>query len=74
MFLCSHTCAGAHIHTHTHTHTHTAKYGCQLEKCEDLVQFVIEDCEHLDFRGLMTIGRLGHVPEEHGPNPDFLVR
>ncbi len=39
----------------------------------DLVQYVMEECEHLDFKGLMTIGQLGHSYEEHGPNPDFLV-
>ena len=53
---------------------HTAKHGCIPVQCMNLIQYILEDCGHLDFRGFMTIGRLGHCYKEDGPNPDFLVR
>lgn len=37
-----------------------------------LSKFVIEECPHLKFLGLMTIGKFGYDASE-GPNPDFLV-
>ena len=54
-------------------HLHTAKHGCVPVQCMDLIQYILKDCDHLDFRGFMTIGRLGHRFKEDGPNPDFLV-
>lgn len=50
------------------------KLGCLPEALQELVQCVLEDCPHLEFSGLMTIGRLGHQHREHGPNPDYNVR
>jgi uncharacterized pyridoxal phosphate-containing UPF0001 family protein len=38
------------------------------------VQYVMEECHHLSFAGLMTIGRMNHQHQIHGPNPDFTVR
>ncbi len=43
------------------------------EESVDLVQYVMENCENLDFKGLMTIGQMGHSYDERGSNPDFLV-
>ena len=47
------------------------KHGCCPEECLELVQRISEDCKHLMFCGLMTIGR----PRQHhsGQNPDFQV-
>ena len=46
------------------------KHGCQPEESVELAHRITEDCKHLTFCGLMTIGRVRHLP---GPNPDFLV-
>ncbi|XP_064382917.1 pyridoxal phosphate homeostasis protein-like isoform X2 [Halichondria panicea] len=49
-----------------------SKHGCMPEESVDLVQYVMENCENLDFKGLMTIGQMGHSYDERGSNPDFL--
>lgn len=46
------------------------KHGCQPEECVTLARFIVTECPHLTFQGLMTVGRQGH-PLEEGPNPDF---
>lgn len=48
------------------------KHGCQPEECVTLARFIVTECPHLTFQGLMTVGRQGH-PLEEGPNPDFQV-
>ena len=44
-----------------------------VDGCLDLVEYIREECEHLHFAGLMTIGRMNHQHQIHGPNPDFTV-
>ena len=48
------------------------KSGMQPEKVVSLVDYIINKCPNLDFRGLMTIGSYSH-DYELGENPDFLV-
>lgn len=52
---------------------HAAKHGCVPEAAVDLARYVLKDCPHLEFCGLMTIGRIGHDSTHQGPNPDFAV-
>ena len=52
----------------------SGKHGVASEECLDLVQYVKEECDHLSFGGLMTIGRMNHQPDVNGPNPDFMVK
>ncbi len=49
------------------------KHGVASDGCLELVQYIMEDCHHLSIAGLMTIGRMNHQHEIHGPNPDFTV-
>ena len=49
------------------------KHGVPSDECMELVNYVKEDCAHLSFDGLMTIGRMNHHPGVSGPNPDFVV-
>ena len=49
------------------------KHGVPRDECLELVHYVKEDCAHLSFDGLMTIGRMNHHPDVSGPNPDFVV-
>lgn len=43
------------------------------EECLDLVKYIQNDCHHLSFAGLMTIGKMSHEPGLPTPNPDFIV-
>lgn len=47
------------------------KNGCEPDSCWKLVDFVLKNCPHLKFLGLMTIGQFGY-DLSLGPNPDFL--
>lgn len=47
------------------------KSGVADEKAAELVQFILNECDRLNFRGLMTIGKIGY-DVSNGPNPDFL--
>ncbi|XP_014291019.1 pyridoxal phosphate homeostasis protein isoform X1 [Halyomorpha halys] len=47
------------------------KNGCEPNSCWELVDFVLKNCPHLKFVGLMTIGQYGY-DTSLGPNPDFL--
>ena len=49
------------------------KHGVGVDGCLDLVEYIREECEHLHFAGLRTIGRMNHQHQIHGPNPDFTV-
>lgn len=48
------------------------KLGCSPEEMGDLIRYLLEECPHLDFHGLMTVGKFGHSPKLK-PNPDFAV-
>ena len=47
-----------------------AKHGCHPDKAAQIVRHILESCQWLEFRGLMTIGKIGHDYSQ-GPNPDF---
>lgn len=49
------------------------KHGVPSDECMELVHYIKEDCVHLSFDGLMTIGRMNHHPDVSGPNPNFVV-
>ena len=42
----------------------SAKYGIDQDGCVPLVKHVVETCPHLDFCGLMTIGRFDDSPTD----------
>jgi len=48
------------------------KSGCQPEESFDIAQHIMQNCNNLNFSGLMTIGKFGH-DYSVGPNPDFSV-
>ncbi|XP_043263925.1 pyridoxal phosphate homeostasis protein [Colletes gigas] len=47
------------------------KSGCEVAEISTLVKCIINNCENLEFVGLMTIGMFGYDITK-GPNPDFL--
>jgi PLP dependent protein len=51
------------------------KGGVELKDVVSLVKYIKEDCPHLHFAGLMTIGSAvaSHSANEHCENPDFEV-
>ena len=48
------------------------KSGCQPEESFDIAQHIMQNCNNLNFSGLMTIGKFGH-DYCVGPNPDYIV-
>lgn len=48
------------------------KHGCLQEECVDLSSFVYNSCPHLEFCGLMVVGRVWDSASIE-MNPDFLV-
>ena len=48
-----------------------SKHGCLPDKAVEIVKHIAENCEHLEFKGIMTIGRIGH-DYSCGANPDFV--
>ena len=46
-----------------------SKHGCHPDKASEIVRHVRENCEVLDFQGLMTIRKIDH-DYSSGPNPD----
>lgn len=59
------------IFVQINTSVEEAKSGIEPSKATELVKFILENCEHLKFKGLMTIGQY-YYDVENGPNPDFL--
>ncbi|XP_026830702.1 pyridoxal phosphate homeostasis protein [Ooceraea biroi] len=47
------------------------KNGCDIVEVSTLVKYILDNCPHLKFLGLMTIGMFGYNVAD-GPNPDFL--
>lgn len=47
------------------------KSGCEVANVCPFVKHVIDNCQNLEFVGLMTIGMFGY-DLTNGPNPDFL--
>ena len=60
------------IYLQVNTSGEEAKSGCQPQDIPRSVEHVRNNCPGLEFRGLMTIGRMGH-DYATGPNPDFEV-
>ncbi len=48
------------------------KHGCLQEECVELSSFVYNSCPHLEFCGLMVVGRVWDSASLEA-NPDFLV-
>lgn len=63
-------CSGDNV---VHSPLMLGKHGVPCDDCMELVHYVKQDCAHLCFGGLMTIGRMNHHPDVSGPNPDFVV-
>jgi len=40
-----------------------SKSGCEPSDCVGVVKYIVEECKHLAFGGLMTIGRLDDTPQ-----------
>ena len=53
---------------------HSGKHGVSREACLDLAEYIKNECDHLSFAGLMTIGRMKQQPDSIQPNSDFIVR
>lgn len=49
----------------------SAKSGIEPSDAIDLYRHIMEKCQHLTPKGLMTIGKFGY-DYSLGPNPDFL--
>ncbi|XP_072917989.1 pyridoxal phosphate homeostasis protein isoform X1 [Hemitrygon akajei] len=49
-----------------------SKYGLSAENTVETVRHIFDNCQSLEFVGLMTIGRYGYDLSA-GPNPDFQV-
>ena len=60
------------IYLQVNTSGEEAKSGCQPQDIPRSVEHVRNNCPGLEFRGLMTIGRMGH-DYATGPNSDFEV-
>ncbi len=48
------------------------KGGCKTTEVVDLYDQISKECNNLNVKGLMTIGKYGYDPSE-GINPDFMV-
>lgn len=59
------------IMVQVNTSEEEAKSGCEVADVPKLVKYILENCKHLEFMGLMTIGVYGYDVSK-GPNPDFL--
>jgi PLP dependent protein len=47
------------VFVQVNTSGEASKSGAEVEACGDVVSHVVTECENLEFRGLMTIGRFG---------------
>lgn len=59
------------VFVQVNTSEEESKHGCLPAKTSEIVRHICEKCEHLEFRGIMTIGKIGH-DYSSGPNPDFV--
>ena len=58
------------VFVQVNTSGETSKSGCRTDSTSALVKHITDQCIHLKFCGLMTIGSVGH-DYTAGPNPDF---
>ncbi|VVD03066.1 unnamed protein product [Leptidea sinapis] len=54
------------------TSAEEAKNGCDPSETTTIVKHVLEKCQNLNFKGLMTIGQYDYDVSK-GPNPDFIL-
>ncbi|XP_015190805.1 PREDICTED: proline synthase co-transcribed bacterial homolog protein [Polistes dominula] len=59
------------IMVQVNTSKEEAKNGCKVEELSELVEYILNTCNQLEFTGIMTIGAYGY-DVSNGPNPDFL--
>ena len=60
------------VFTQVNTSSEDSKHGCPPPKTSEIMRHILEKCENLEFRGIMTIGRIGH-DYSSGDNPDFII-
>lgn len=61
------------IFVQVNTSGEAAKGGVAPDECVALVRFVMDECPHLQFSGLMAIGQYGRVTVDGDQNPDFAL-
>jgi uncharacterized pyridoxal phosphate-containing UPF0001 family protein len=44
-----------------HSSDEDTKYGVPKEQLSDLIGYILKECPYLDFKGLMTIGKLHDI-------------
>ena len=59
------------IFVQVNTSSEESKHGCPPVKTSEIVRHILEKCDSLEFRGIMTIGKIGH-DYSSGANPDFV--
>ena len=59
------------VFVQVNTSSEDSKHGSPPAKASEIVRHVLEKCENLEFRGIMTIGKIGH-DYRSGVNPDFV--
>jgi len=59
------------VFVQVNTSNEDVKSGANIENVAELVTFIKNNCDRLNFVGLMTIGAYGY-DTSLGPNPDFL--
>ena len=59
------------VFVQVNTSSEDSKHGCPPPKTSEIVRHVLDKCDSLEFRGIMTIGRIGH-DYSSGANPDFV--
>lgn len=59
------------VFVQVNTSNEEAKSGINPEQTSELVRFIIDKCDRLNFVGLMTIGAYGY-DVSLGPNPDYV--
>ena len=59
------------VFVQVNTSSEDSKHGCSPANTSEIVRHILEKCESLEFRGIMTIGKIGH-DYSSGANPDFV--
>lgn len=49
------------------------KSGCPPEQCVDLINHILNNCNGLEFSGIMTIGAVARSVQQGNTNEDFKV-
>lgn len=59
------------VFVQVNTSSEDSKHGCPPAKTSEIVRHILEKCASVEFRGIMTIGKIGH-DYSSGANPDFV--